>query len=79
MRIRTYLKIGDKVKHLNYAYWGIGEVIEEKNSYLPGGICLVRILFEDGIERSFINNLDHEMCCYYMGIRLLEEFNIWEM
>ncbi|HHW20995.1 MAG TPA: hypothetical protein PKV92_02400 [Thermodesulfovibrio thiophilus] len=78
MRAKIYLKLGDKVRHLNYCRWGIGEVIEEKNSSLPGGLCLVRILFEDGIERSFINNLDNEMCCYYTGIRLIEEFSIWE-
>lgn len=78
MQIRTYLKLGDKVVHIKYACWGMGEVIEEKNSFLPGGLCLVRILFEDGIERCFINNLDHEMCCYYTGIRLIEEFDLWE-
>lgn len=78
MSPRTYLKLGDKVKHLKYSSWGIGEVIEEKNSFLPGGICLVKILFEDGMERLFINNFDHEMCCYYTGIRLITEFNIWE-
>lgn len=78
MRAKIYLKLGDKVRHLNYGRWGIGEVIEEKNSSLPGGLCLVRILFEDGVERSFINNLDNEMCCYYTGIRLIEEFSIWE-
>lgn len=78
MQIRTYLRLGDKVKHLNYSLWGVGEVIEERNSLLPGGLCFVRILFEDGIERSFINNLDNEMCCYYTGIRLIEEFSIWE-
>ncbi|MCX7988557.1 MAG: hypothetical protein N2647_03840 [Thermodesulfovibrio sp.] len=75
---RTYLKLGDKVRHINYALWGIGEVIEERNSTLPGGLCLVRIIFEDGTERSFINNLDHEMCCYYTGIRLIEECSLWE-
>lgn len=78
MPTRIYLRLGDKVKHLRYTRWGTGKVIEEKNSCLPGGICIVRILFEDGIERSFINNLDHEMCCYYTGIRLIEEFSIWE-
>lgn len=78
MPARTYLRIGDRVRHINYSFWGIGEVVEERNSTLPGGICLVRILFEDGVERLFINNLDHEMCCYYTGIRLIEEFSIWE-
>lgn len=78
MQPRTYLKIGDKVRHLHYSLWGVGEVIEERNSTLPGGICLVKIIFEDGVERSFINNFDHEMCCYYTGIRLIEEFSLWE-
>lgn len=78
MTPRTYLKLGDKVRHLNYTFWGIGEVIEERKSFLPGGLCLVRIIFEDGVERSFINNFDHEMCCYYTGIRLIEEISLWE-
>jgi hypothetical protein len=50
--------------------WGDGEVVEEKHSILPGGICIVRILFEDGVERSFINDLDNECCCYYAGLRI---------
>lgn len=75
---RTYLKLGDRVRHLNYSFWGIGEVIEERKSNLPGGLCFVRIIFEDGIERSFINNFDNEMCCYYTGIRIIEEFSLWE-
>jgi len=68
---RIYLKIGNKVRHLIYSVWGQGEVIEEKHSTLEGGFCLVRILFNDGIERSFINDLDNEACCYYAGIRLV--------
>jgi hypothetical protein len=32
---------------------------------------MVRILFDDGVERSFINDLDHQHCCYYFGIRVL--------
>ena len=75
---RLYLKIGDKVRHDRNFAWGTGEVIEEKHSSLPGGFCLVRILFQDGIERSFINDLDDSSCCYHSGIRLLEEHNIWE-
>jgi hypothetical protein len=65
-----YLKIGDKVRHVRYSVWGEGEVVEEKHSTLEGGFCLVRILFNDGIERSFINDLDNGACCYYAGIRL---------
>jgi hypothetical protein len=67
---RLYLKLGDVVKHLHYTAWGNGEVVEEKHSILPGGICLVRVLFEDGIERSFINDLDNACCCFYAGIRI---------
>ncbi|MEW6676165.1 MAG: DUF3553 domain-containing protein [Nitrospirota bacterium] len=65
---RLYLKVGDRVKHLRFYAWGDGEVIEERHSTLVGGFCLVRVLFEDGIERSFINDLDNELCCYYTGV-----------
>jgi hypothetical protein len=78
MSKRLFLKTGDRVKHLNYARWGIGEVVEEKHSRLPGGFCLVRILFQDGHERSFINDLNNDLCCYYSGIRLMGDFNMWE-
>jgi len=71
MRKRLYLKVGDKVKHRHYFGWGTGEVIEEKHSALSGGFCMVRIMFADGKERSFINDLDHQHCCYYFGLRLL--------
>ncbi|MBF0344749.1 MAG: DUF3553 domain-containing protein [Nitrospirae bacterium] len=69
---RLYLRQGDKVMHLRYDNWGIGEVIEERHSSLSGGGCFVRIAFEDGEDRSFINDLDHQCCCYYAGVRLLE-------
>ena len=71
MKQRLYLRVGDKVKHLRYSYWGDGEVVVESHSFLPGGFCFVRVLFEDGNERSFINDLDHECCCYYSGVRIL--------
>jgi hypothetical protein len=67
---RLYLRLGDNVRHLYRSMWGDGEVVEEKHSILPGGICIVRILFEDGVERSFINDLDNECCCYYAGLRI---------
>lgn len=69
---RLYLKLGDVVMHRHYKAWGNGEVIEEKHSTLPGGLCIVRVLFEDGIERAFINDLNSEGCCYYAGLRLSE-------
>jgi hypothetical protein len=59
------------VSHVTHSTWGVGEVVEEKHSTLSGGFCFVRILFEDGNERSFINDLDSAHCCYYAGIRLI--------
>jgi hypothetical protein len=70
---RLYLRVGDIVRHLHYTGWGDGEVIEEKHSDLPGGLCLVRVLFEDGIERAFINDLSNTCCCFYAGLRLSGE------
>jgi hypothetical protein len=70
MKQRLYLKVGDTVTHSRHIAWGEGEVVEEKHSTLPGGICLVRIQFEDGQDRTFINDLDNECCCYYTGLRL---------
>jgi hypothetical protein len=70
MKPRLYLRVGDIVRHVRYNVWGEGEVIQEKHSDLPGGLCLVRVLFEDGIERSFINDLNSECCCLYAGVRL---------
>jgi hypothetical protein len=68
---RLYLKVGDRVAHREYHGWGRGEVVEEKHSALEGGFCMVRILFDDGKERSFINDLDHQQCCYYFGLRVV--------
>jgi hypothetical protein len=55
---------------MKYPEWGKGTVIEEKHSVLTGGLCFVRIAFQDGMERSFINDLDNEGCCYYFGLRI---------
>ena len=68
-RPRLYLRLGDKVVHLRYGEWGQGAVVEEMTSVLVGGTCLVRILFEDGQQRTFNNDLDSDICCYYFGIR----------
>lgn len=67
---RLYLKIGDRVIHRRYPQWGNGEVVEERTAVTDGGMCFVRIVFADGQERSFINNLDDVNCCYYTGIRV---------
>jgi hypothetical protein len=70
MAKRRYLKIGDIVVHRRYPHWGRGEVIEEQFSELEGGFCMVRILFDDKVERAFINDLENECCCYFAGIRI---------
>jgi hypothetical protein len=66
---RLFLRLGDRVLHLRYEHWGQGIVVEELTSTLEGGTALVRIDFEDGQRRTFHNDLDHELCCYYFGIR----------
>jgi len=66
---RIYLRLGDRVTHLWHEEWGEGAVVEERTSVVPGGTCLVRLLFEDGQQRTFNNDLDHEQCCYFFGLR----------
>lgn len=68
-RRRVYLKLGDVVYHRTHRVWGTGRVVEVRTSVLEGGPALVRIAFQDGKERTFLNDLDQEGCCYYMGIR----------
>jgi len=70
---RLFLKLGDQVIHLRYPQWGIGVVTEQRSSTMAGGFCFVRVVFRDGVERSFINDLDNYNCCYYAGIRLQED------
>ncbi len=67
----TYLQVGDKVFHERYKAWGGGLVVETRASDLPGGLCFVRILFQDGKQRVFDNSFDSPTCCYYTGITLL--------
>ncbi len=67
----TYLQVGDKVFHKKFKSWGGGVVIETWSSDLPGGLCFVRILFQDGKKRVFDNSFDSTCCCYYTGIILL--------
>jgi len=66
---RLYLRLGDKVTHRDYQHWGEGVVVEEMNSSVPGGTCLVRIHFGDGRQRTFNNDMDNQSCCYYFGLR----------
>ncbi len=67
----TYLRVGDKVYHKKFKSWGGGIVIETWSSDLPGGLCYVRILFQDGKKRVFDNSFDSACCCYHAGITLL--------
>lgn len=68
-RRRLYLQVGERVFHHYYPQWGIGTVVEEMVSTVPGGMCMVRIEFADGVKRVFNNNIDSEYCCYYAGIK----------
>ena len=77
---RIYLRLGDRVMHMRHEEWGEGAVVEERTSVVPGGTCLVRLLFEDGQQRTFNNDLDHEQCCYFFGLRKTWSFDpgTWE-
>jgi hypothetical protein len=72
----TYLRVGDKVVHKKFKSWGGGLVIETWSSDLPGGMCFVRVLFQDGKQRIFDNNFDSTCCCYYTGITLLNRIEL---
>jgi len=76
-RVRLYLRLGDRVYHDLHHEWGVGAVVEEMTSTIEGGTCLVRVLFDDGLQRTFNNDLDHEMCCYFMGLRRERSFD-WD-
>jgi len=71
MKSKLYLKTGDRVGHLSFSHWEKGEMVEEQHSKLPGGFCLVRILFDDGVGRSFNNDLNNQLRCHYAGIKII--------
>ncbi len=68
-----YLKVGDHVVHKKQKLWGMGVVVEERTSEVPGGFCYVRVTFRDGKTRVFDNNFFSNSCCYYCGLRKIEE------
>lgn len=74
---RLFLHLGDRVYNAYHEEWGVGSVVEEMTSTVIGGTCLVRILFEDGQQRTFHNDLDHDMCCYFLGMRREMSFD-WD-
>ncbi len=75
--VRLYLRLGDRVYQPSREEWGMGAVVEEMTSTIEGGTCLVRILFDDGYQRTFNNDLDSDMCCYRMGLKRHREFD-WD-
>jgi hypothetical protein len=72
---RLFLRLGDRVQHVTQEAWGLGVVVEVMTSIVPGGTCLVRILFEDGRQRTFNNDLDSDLCCSYLGMQKLWRFS----
>jgi len=72
----TYLRVGDRVYHKKFKSWGGGVVIETWTSDLPGGLCFVRIQFQDGKKRVFDNSFDSACCCYYTGITLIDRVEL---
>jgi hypothetical protein len=50
--------------------------METWSSDLPGGLCYVRILFQDGKQRVFDNSFDSACCCYHAGITLLNRVEL---
>jgi hypothetical protein len=68
-----YLHVGDRVFHSRFRRWGMGIVVEERRSELPGGFCYVRIDFQDGNMRVFDNNFKSATCCYYAGVEKIKE------
>jgi hypothetical protein len=65
---RRYLRREERVHHRDYPEWGTGRVVETRESSVPGGACFVLVLFEDGQERLFFNDLNDPRCCYYAGL-----------
>jgi len=65
---RLFLRLGERVFHASHEVWGLGVVVEVMTSVVPGGTCLVRVLFEDGRQRTFDNDMDSDFCCCYMGV-----------
>jgi hypothetical protein len=69
MEKRLYLRLGDRVVHVDHEEGGPGAGVEEMTSTLEGGTCHERVLFAVGTKRTFHNDKDHEMCCHRFGVR----------
>ena len=66
--VRLYLRRDERVRHRDHPEWGMGRVTETRESSVPGGTAFITILFEDGQERLFFNDLNDPRCCYYAGL-----------
>lgn len=66
---KLYLAVGEEVVHLRHPEWGVGTVVEEMNSTVPGGASMVRVDFAGAGVKTFNNNMDSLYCCYHAGIR----------
>ena len=66
---RLYLSVGEEVVHLRHPEWGVGQVVEEMNSTVPGGSSWIRVEFRLAGLKTFNNNIDDLWCCYYAGLR----------
>ncbi len=66
---KLYLSAGEDVVHLRHPEWGVGKVVEEMNSTIPGGASMIRIEFRHGGNKTFDNNLESLCCCYHAGVR----------
>ena len=72
----TYLQVGDRVFHKKFKSWGAGIVLEAWDSAVPGGLCFVRIQFQDGKKRVFDNSYESSCCCCYAGVTLLNRIEL---
>ena len=66
---KLYLAVGEEVVHTAHPEWGIGRVIEEMNSVVPGGASLIRVEFANAGVRTFNNCIESVHCCIYAGLR----------
>jgi hypothetical protein len=66
---KLFLSLGEEVIHLRHPEWGVGKVVEEKNSTVPGGISFVKIDFPLAGDKTFDNNIESLYCCYHAGVR----------
>jgi len=66
---KLYLSVGEEVVHLRHPEWGMGRVVEEMNSTVPGGMSMVRVDFLNAGHKTFDNNMTSLWCCYHAGVR----------